>query len=176
MRLTFLLILFALVSCRETDLNKELLFDVPAFFEGEINQEKQNYSSLNKSFLYDNKTDSQVMIKFNAEKELNDFLELDLNKPAYVGAFKKSEIKLDSGSFVLMYESTQKGVDLKKVEIVFRNKTPQSLKFYFEESNNLYESGKELFYEVNKGFVKSGYQRTKFKDPVKYRIEAEYFR
>ena len=72
MRLTFLLILFALVSCRETDLNKELLFDVPAFFEGEINQVKQNFSSLNKSFLYDNKTDSQVMIKFNAEKELND--------------------------------------------------------------------------------------------------------
>lgn len=172
MRLIFLLVFFTLVSCQEPELNKEKLFDVPAFFEGEINQVKQNFSSLNKTFLYDNKTDSQVLIKFNVEKELNDFLELDLNKPAYVGAFKKSEIKLDSGSFVLMYESAQKGVDLKKVEIVFRNKIPQSLKFYFEESNNLYESGKELFYEVNKGFVKSGYQRTKFKDPMKYRIEG----
>jgi hypothetical protein len=31
-----------------------------------------------------------------------------------------------------------------------------------------------LFYEVNKGFVKSGFQRTKFKDTVKYRIEGIY--
>jgi hypothetical protein len=174
MRLIFLLVLFALVSCQQPELNKEDLFDVPTFFEGEINQVKQNFSSLNKTFLYDNKTDSQVLIKFNAEKELNDFIEIDLNKAAYVGAFKKSEIKLDSSSFLLMYESSQQGVDLKKVEIVFRNKTPQSLKFYFEETNNLYESGKELFYEVNKGFVKSGFQRTKFKDPVKYRIEGIY--
>ncbi len=176
MRLIYLVVLLAFFSCQQPQITDQELFDVPEFFEGEMNFVKQNFTKLHKSYLYDNKTDSLLMNKFNLEKELHDFLELDLNKAAYVGAFKKSEIKLDSGLVLLKYESEQKGVDLKKVEIVFRNSTPKSLRFYFEETNNLYESGKELFYETNKGFVISGFQRTKFKNPVKYRIEGEYFR
>jgi hypothetical protein len=174
MRLSFLLVLFALVSCQQQGINKEELFDVPDYFENEFKQVNQQFTKLNKTFLYDNKQDSVLLDSFNLEKELHDFLELDLNKAAYVGAFKQIETQLDSGSVLLVYESTQKGIDLSKIEILFYNDEVKSLRFIFEESNNLYESGKELFYQTNRGFVISGFQRTKFKDPAKYKIEGRY--
>ncbi|MFY8020716.1 MAG: hypothetical protein ACOVP1_05940 [Bacteroidia bacterium] len=147
---------------------------MPAFFKKELNAVQSQYSKLQLNYMYDQKLDTQIVDSKSLEKELHDFLLLDLNKSAYVGAFTRSELHPDSNTLVLHYEANQKGIDLNSFEIEYKNEEVVQLAFHFSTTNNLYESGKDLIYKTHKGFEIKGFQKTKFKDPVKYTIQVEY--
>ena len=174
MRLSTICFLLTLIACNQTAINKERLFDVPAYFKNEMSRVDSHFTKLHKLYVYDQKVDSQIVDSIVLSQELKDFLALDLNKAAYVGAFTLSESKLDSNTKLIQYQSTQKGIDLKSFEIVYKNEEVLKMAFHFSTSNNLYESGKDLLYETNIGYEINGFQKTRFKDPVEYSIQVKY--
>jgi hypothetical protein len=94
-------LLFALliVSCSAPEQRETITcFDFKGFMEHELYMLTLRDDSVKRELTWDRKTESQTILSdsMNWNKELGWFLELDLNKPAYRGAYVQN-VTLDKG-------------------------------------------------------------------------------
>lgn len=138
-------------SCHYSDTNNASQvseFDIPHFIQNEINELKTKNPTVNKTVIKDGATETQNLKISKWENELSHFANIDLNKNAYNGNFKK-----DSVNNEVSYAFSKGETDKLLVKIIYKENKPYSLEIQKENSNLLF-SNKEIL-QYTKGIAYS---------------------
>lgn len=140
-KITFLVLVISSFSCTEPEqVAMAEYYDLNTFLENQIEQLQQTAVGYNKIAVMNGETNELPDFKPDWKRELELFISTDLNKSAYVGAYK--EVKLPSSvSYELM-----EGFDhpVKSLIIELENEQPIAIKAEMITENFLYSSERNM--------------------------------
>jgi hypothetical protein len=136
-----LIILFTSCQNQENQNATKNYYDLAGFINIQIKKLTDNQPLIAKSVLIEGKSENLNNNKIDWQKELELFLQADLNKQAYQNSY--NEVKTDS-SVVYQLKADEK-LPVKSLEIYFdKSHSPHFIKAELSTKNYLYESHKSL--------------------------------
>ena len=151
------IILFA--GCNEeAALSKAKYFSLPDFFKKESASLRNNKSSLIKKVNYDGKEEMMQIESPVWEDELRPFLDCDINKPAYVGAYTVDTAVTD-GAYVVYYKAKEPKMPIRLVSLKFINDMLVSVYAETGKSNAWFQLRQEMTYTPHEGYRIKGEQK-----------------
>lgn len=157
-------------SCISSVHDKGLLtkeFDFPSFFQQEIGLLNTLQPQVDKTVIKDSTSETKNLVIEDWNKELSSFLSIDLNKPAYRGAYQK-----DSADNVVIYTFTDSTLDLSSIRVVYKDHIPATLMIKKETKNLLYDTKESLEYVRGKRYSIDKRQNVKILGSHQYKIEG----
>lgn len=164
-------LLFAgfLMSCgtpeQEQPSTKLEYFDLKGYFSKEAASLARSTAMVDKTVIITDSAERKQVKITNWEKELSAFVDADINKAAWKGAFKSR--KNEDG---LEYTSTNEKVPVKRLQIFKRNEAITGIVIVLENSNYLYRSTDTLRYYPDSLYQIKKSQQIKLMSPKRYQI------
>ena len=149
---------------------QEKYFDIPAFFQKEIDSLASINPEINKTVKKDEQEETKKLKIKDWQIELSSFQAIDLNKSAYAGF-----VKVDSTDSLIQYSFTNPDLDLSCVRIKL-NKDGQAdmISIEKEVKNTLYKTSEFLVYEKNKFYLVEKNQQVKVMGENYYKVQGEF--
>ena len=145
---------FGLSCSMESPINQNtdqsVYFDIPSYFENEIAQ--RPWDSMRKTVEFNNQVEEYNPDQFDIYEELKETLELQINKPAWIGKFKVDSIVNDKQQLeAVIYNTEEDNIAIKEVELLYDKgkDTPTTLRILREQSSLIYQRKQWITY--NKG-------------------------
>lgn len=142
-----LLLLFSLmiltISCQnqQSENQVKVYYDLAGFIKSQIQELTKTKVKVQKRVLLDDKKEVVELDKINWEKELELFVQADLNKQAYQLSYDKAE----NDSLVVYQLKNGEKLPVNRLEIAFDDKKhPRRIEAKLNTKNYLYESSKTL--------------------------------
>lgn len=150
-------------SCESAKGDKKF-FDIPGYFESEIDSIKSNFTKVEKTYVYNGDTNRKELkvVDIDWEKELAFFLECDINKPAYYPNMKEQSSTphaFNDSITKTEYETESKKLNIQFVEVVSKNEKVLSILIRMSKSNLISNTSLEAFYEKDKKYSIQGVQQ-----------------
>ncbi len=150
--------------------SQEKFFDIPTFFQQEINALSIQNPDIKKTVKKDDKEETKTLKIKDWNTELSSFQAIDLNKQAYAGY-----IKVDTSDSVIQYSFTNPDLDLSCVRIKLDKKgNPEIISIEKEVRNTLYNTAEFLVYEKNKFYLVEKNQHVKVMGENYYKVQGEF--
>ena len=150
--------------------NQEKYFDIPAFFQKEIDSLASINPEINKTVKKDDQEESKKLKIKDWQIELSSFQAIDLNKPAYAGF-----VKVDSTDSLIQYSFTNPELDLSCVRIKLNKEgNPEMISVEKEVRNTLYKTSEFLVYEKDKFYLVEKNQQVKVMGENYYKVQGEF--
>jgi len=164
-------ILLSACTPSETDIDTKSneYIDISGFFKEEANRLNDLNASLEKSL--NNGASNEIVLRTDVDwtEELNPFIDIDLNKPAYKNGYKIDTININSG-YQIKYSSIDESLELKSVSIDFIKEQIQKIIVIHKKDNIYYLSKEELIYETGKSFHIKVRNELKTGKPIQFGI------
>jgi hypothetical protein len=188
MRLPYLLIfILAFTSCQQKAKEKSknlTYFDLAGYFKNEAKRLSRINRPIGKTVWIDGKSEQKIIKIKDWEKELAVFIEADINKGSWKGAFKKSEsyfmmlpTRYSSTSrhdTTITYTSNNEKIPIKTLKIVKQGNEVFSIQIFLHNINDLYTSQDSLIYFPDSLYEIKKVQRIKLMDEKKYIVKGEF--
>ncbi|MFC5410495.1 hypothetical protein ACFPMF_14305 [Larkinella bovis] len=151
-------------------------YDLESYLEQQISQLKARNPTVVKQAGFGKDQEQQTTKGIDWSRELDLFLQADINKQAYQSSYQKN--RPDS----LTYEYRLKAgenlpVQVLRVELDSVTHQPRLVKATLRTKNSLYESERNLWLESEQGVIKryhiDGFQRLAWLDEKRFLIEGE---
>jgi hypothetical protein len=143
--LAFTFLVLSLAACQQKKIrNKQLEYvDLQGFFSAEARRLNGLKPTFNKTVCINGKKESKVLNKsIDWEKELSEFKEADINKPAFKGMYQISTLPNKT-----IYTTLRKNVSIKRIEVEFGDaKKPTGIRIFQLTKNMIYQSTDTLSY------------------------------
>ncbi|MBK0403666.1 hypothetical protein I5M27_11765 [Adhaeribacter sp. BT258] len=154
-------------------------FDVPGFMQQQLVLLKKQQPALQKTvWVNHEKPETQQLQNINWEKELQHFLEIDLNKKALQGGYEVSEHNTAAGKRTVYTRKADVNTPIKTLEI-FTDKANavKELRAVSEEKNALFFNREERFLslgtdQILQKYYVSGVQKVLLFDSLHYTAKA----
>jgi len=173
MRKYALLLVGFLMSCgtpEQEQRSAELeYFDLKGYFSKEAASLSRSAALVSKTVIVNDSAEQKQVKITNWEKELSAFVDADINKVAWKGAFKT--ISNDAG---LQYTSTNDKVPVKRLQIIKNNEAITGIVIVLENSNYLYRSTDTLSYYPDSLYQIKKSQQIKLMSPKRYQITGRF--
>lgn len=140
----FIVFLFTACNLKEKEREKvknKLYFDMESYFKKEAERMSKKNSPINKTVSINGKTERKTISIKNWEREWHAFLDADINKASWRGAFKLSDV-----AGTKTYTTENEKIPVKKLEITAKNGKVTSIKIFIDNVNDLYVSKDSLSY------------------------------
>jgi hypothetical protein len=173
-----LIFILALAAC--TNPTKEApagtYYDLKSYIEQQIGQLKSQQPTVLKHAGFGDDKEQQTTKDIDWSRELDLFLQADINKQAYQSSYQK--LHPDS----LTYEYTLKPgeklpVQFLRVELDSATRQPRLVKATLRTKNSLYESVRNVWLESEKGAIKhyhiEGFQQLAWLEEKRFLIDGE---
>lgn len=173
-----IVIMLGLVAC--TNPTKEApagtYYDLKSYIEQQISQLQKQQPTVVKQAGFGDDQEHQTTKAIDWSRELDLFLQADINKQAYQSSYQKSQP--DS----LTYEySLKPGENLPvkrlRVELDSATRQPRLVKATLRTKNSLYESERNVWLESEKGVIKryhiEGFQQLAWLDAKRFLIDGK---
>lgn len=137
-----------LIGCAEADVQNstKTYFDLAGFITQQITQLNNNQPLTHKSLLIEEKNETLNTTKIDWQKELELFLQADLNKQAYQLSYNEEKTPLMAIYTIKEGES----LPIKTLKILFNEeKSPKHIEVFMQVKNYLYQSEKKLSMNLN---------------------------
>lgn len=150
-------------------------YDLKSYIDQQISQLQKQKPMVSKQTGFGKETDQQTTQDIDWSRELDLFLQADINKQAYQSSYQKN--RPDS----LTYEYTLKTgenlpVQFLRIELDSVSHQPRRVKATLRTKNSLYESQRNIWLESEKGIVKryhiDGFQQLAWLDEKQFLIEG----
>ncbi|MEZ4903816.1 MAG: hypothetical protein R2822_19715 [Spirosomataceae bacterium] len=145
MRYLIFAFLFIFISCQNANNTNapKNYFDLKGFIETQIKELEKRKPLVNKKMALGDVTDTTSTTNINWAKELDLFIQADLNKQAYQLSY---DIATPTAQICLysLKPSEKLPVKLLKIELDEKTKQPILIEALFQEENQLYDSEKKL--------------------------------
>lgn len=168
-RLALLFIIF-ISSCtiQEETKSKYDFFDIKGFFEAEAKRLSDKKTLSNKIVTQNNQSEIKKGLSVDWNDELALFIASDLNKPAWINSYKRSEDDL-----IISYLAIDTNLRTRYVEIQ-KDKNGKVVFFKIKNitRNMLYESSEELSYIPDSSYIINKNQRVRFLGNNQYQIKG----
>ncbi|WP_052354121.1 hypothetical protein [Flectobacillus major] len=171
--LASLFLMLSLVSChQQVEQNNLKYFDLKGTFETQIKKLSQRKPSVVKSVKAGNTTDTQTKIIQDWEKELEFFVQTDINKPAFINSYQIEE----SDSLIRYILKPNEHNTVKSIIIKKKAGVIVAFDALVSDTNYLYSSERRLNAYFDKGsltdYYIDGYQQLVFGDKKAYTIKG----
>lgn len=143
--------------------------DIPAYFQKEIIRLKTENPTVVKTVKKDKQEETKEVQIANWENELSNYLNIDLNKPAYHGLFTK-----DSTDYKVTFSAKDSNLDISFIEISYVLTEPVEFKIKRKVKNSLYQTEETLYYHKNKSYSLEKHQSVIALDDNHYYIEGRF--
>lgn len=107
------------------------------------------------------------------ENELRPFLDCDLNKPAYAGAYIIDSVVTDS-TCTVHYEAKEPKTPIRTVMLNYRHDTMTSLYMEIGKSNAWFQLKQEMTYTPGEGYRITGEQKMAIGEETKFSIAGRF--
>jgi len=152
------------------DPNQEIYFDIPSYFQKEIDSLASANPDINKTVKKDDSEEIKKLKIKDWKIELSSFQAIDLNKSAYAGF-----VKVDTVDSVLQYSFTNPKLDLSCVRIKLdQSGKAEMISIQKEVRNTLYKTSEFLVYEKNKFYLVEKNQQVKVMGDNYYKVQGEF--
>ncbi len=168
-RLALLFVVF-ISSCtiQEETKSKYDFFDIKGFFEAEAKRLSQKRTLSNKIVTQNNQSEIKKGLPVDWNDELALFIASDLNKPAWINSYKRSEDDLRISYLAIDTNLRTRYIEIKKDQ----NGKAFFLKIKNISRNMLYESSEELTYIPDSSYTINKNQRVRFLGNNQYQIKG----
>ena len=148
-----LIISLLFVGCAETKTQNstKTYFDLAGLVSQQITELNKNQPLTHKNLLIEEKTEALNTTKIDWAKELELFLQADLNKQSYQLSYNKEE---SPQMFTYTLKVGEK-LPVKQLKIVFEKNSPKHIEALLQTKNYLYESEKHLSMDFDKKQLKN---------------------
>jgi hypothetical protein len=157
-------------SCSQPSQNKmqvKTYFDLKSYFEKEANQLNRVNLAIDK-YVSINGNISQKSVRIeDFHKELNSFIDADINKAAW-----KNEFKVTRKGDIITYLTSNQKIPVKKLEIQYQDKRVSSIYIVMKVDNMLYHSTDTLTYKPNQYYEIKKLQKIKLLEEKRYTIKG----
>ncbi len=161
-------------GCTQESTNEtKKYFDLNAFIQAKIEVLNKKKPAFEKTVWNENTPETKTVVIQDWGKELELFLQADLNKPAYLNSYEVTETDTLSKYQLKNTESLPvKLLMIHKVE-----GKPESIEATVQNKNYLYESNKQIRLHLTEGEIDnyfiSGTQQLVFGDKKVFKVEAK---
>lgn len=141
--LTFFFLIVLTISCQnpQADSQTKTYYDLAGFIKNQIQELTKSKIQVQKRVFLDDKKEEVKLDKIDWEKELELFIQADLNKQAY----QLSYDKVENDSLVVYQLKNGEKLPVSRLEMAFDNKrNPKRIEAKLNTKNYLYESSKTL--------------------------------
>ena len=145
-------------------------FDLPAFFENEVNHLTSENPVIEKKISKDEKTETKVLSSIDWKGELAAFIDIDLNKPSWARSFLVDTTFLSPKKYEVLYTAVEDEMAVREVKLLFENNSCSFVQIKKRSENSLFSSFQNLEYSKGEGYKINGYQKVKFAFDTKYEI------
>ena len=151
-------------------INQEKFFDIPTFFQREIDSLASVNPEINKTVKKDDQEETKKLKIKDWAVELSSFQAIDLNKPAYAGF-----VKVDRTDSLIQYSFTNPELDLSCVRIKLDAQgNPHMISVEKQVKNTLYKTSEFLAYEKNGFYLVEKNQQVKVMGDNYYKVQGEF--
>lgn len=149
---------------------QEKYFDIPAFFQKEIDSLVALNPEINKTVKKDEQEETKKLKIKDWQVELSSFQAIDLNKPAYAGF-----VKVDATDSLIQYSFTNPELDLSCVRIKMDKAGKlEMISIEKEVRNTLYKTSEFLVYEKNNFYLVEKNQQVIVMGANYYKVQGEF--
>ena len=175
--LAFFFFTFLLTGCSSSNNKKESPkehFDIPGFFEKQVNELQAINPAVEKKINKDGKTETKTLENIDWKKELAPFFDVDINKPSWIKSFSADTVFLTSNRFEITYTANEDETPVKQVKLLFENNSCNFVQINKKSNNKLFSFYQELEYRKGEGYKINGYQSVKYAFDTSYEIISEF--
>jgi hypothetical protein len=146
LRLIFLLLFLGLAACtpEKNQARTGQYYDLASFVESQIGELDSLRPTVEKTVVSGNARETKQISAINWSKELDLFVQADLNKPAYRNSYQVEKV----GDYTLIYRARpgeEVPVKYLKIEVDAAAGKPRHVEVTITSENYLYNSEKKLF-------------------------------
>jgi hypothetical protein len=165
------------ISCTNPKSSERVIsyFDLKTFFENEIERLNKLNPSVQKIALNDNKRENKIFTKVDWEKELNIFIESDINKSAWKNSYSTASAS-DSSSETLTYKALEGSLSIRYISVKKDQHTQKVKEIEIRKVtiNNLYRSTQVLKYFPDSTYYIIGKQKVRLMDENMYGVIGSF--
>ncbi|MFD1144055.1 hypothetical protein ACFQ4C_23215 [Larkinella insperata] len=151
-------------------------YDLKSYIEQQISQLQKQQPTVEKQAGFGKEKDQQTTKEIDWSRELDLFLQADINKQAYQTSYQKN--RPDSLTYEYTLKTTEKlPVQFLRIELDSATHQLRRVKATLRTKNSLYESERNVWLEAEKGNLKryhiDGFQQLAWLDPKQFLIEGK---
>ena len=170
--------LISLSSCRQSEVAPEAekkYFDIPLFFKKESERLTSERKYLKKVIIKDKIREEKIIQEPEWEQELSAFMQIDVNKPAFINTYRKDTLMLSENSYEVRYTAIETPLTIPLISLIFENSSCIFVSVKKDNSNKLFSSVQELQYNKETGFFISGKLDVRYFYKTEYQIESIFY-
>jgi len=155
---------------KKSDLaNNALYFDIKGYFEQEAIRLNSQHRGVTKTISINGIPESKKLIVIDFKKELSAFIDADINKLSWKGAFN-----VEKNDSLTIYRTADQKIPVKSVEIYEVAHQIKAIRILRANSNMLYKTADTLLYQKDKGYEIKKMQDVKLLSPAYYSIVGRF--
>ena len=171
---TLIFLLLILTGCRdESPVAQTRYFSAPDYFKNECKLLNTSHMTLLKKVNYGGKEEMMQIQQPEWEKEIRPFLDCDLNKPAYAGAYT-IDTAFTTGAYTIHYSAKERSLPIRKVSLTFQEDRLHSVYMETGKSNAWFKLKQEMTYTPGEGYRISGEQKMAIGKETKFIIAGRF--
>lgn len=162
----------ALASCtlkEQENKNTKAYFDLEGYLKKEALRLQKANPLINKTVVVGGKSETHKVKIADWKKELDLFIQSDINKAAWRGSFSSS---LANG--MSTYTSQNAKVPVKKLEVSFKGNKVSAIRIFVSNTNDLYKSNDSLSYYPDSLYQIKKVQQIRLRAEKKYEITGKF--
>ncbi|NBA76029.1 hypothetical protein GOQ04_10785 [Emticicia sp. ODNR4P] len=171
--LASLFLMLSVMACnQQVEQSNHKYFDLKGTFETQIKELSRRKPTVQKSVKVGTTADTQTKVIQDWEKELDFFIQADLNKPAFLNSYQISQ---NDSLVTYMLKPTETQL-VKEIKLVLKNGKLQQVYALLSDENYLYKTRKEIKADFEHNRLKhyeiDGFQQLVFGEKKAYQIKA----
>lgn len=150
-------------------------YDLPQCMRQQVDALNKMGKSVRKKLTKDGLTQVLEKSDVNWAEELELFIDSDINRPAWRGAFITDTVHLER-MFVISYRTENKEIPVKNVVVTIDRENKQCLKVSIDRltDNFLYTSVQKLFFTPGEGYTIKGNLKVHFLFESEFAVESTF--
>lgn len=153
--------------------DQRFYYDLPKCMTHQVETLQKMGKQVRKKLTKDGQTQTVERGEVNWKEELELFMECDINRPAWRGAFSADTVQLER-IMVITYRTDNDEIPVKSVVVTLDRENRQCLRLTIDRGteNFLYSSSQKLFFTPGEGYTIKGHLKVPFIFDSEFSVES----
>lgn len=155
--------------------DQRFYYDLPKCMSYQAETLERMGKHVRKRLTKDGQTQVVERGEVNWKEELELFIDSDINRPAWRGAFRADTVVLER-MLVITYQTENREIPVKSVVVTLDRENRQCLRLTIERGsdNFLYTSSQKLFFTPGEGYIIKGHLKVPFIFESEFSVESTF--
>lgn len=174
---------FSVIGCQfspgntasEGEENRQPFFDMRGYFSRQIERLQREQPPARKTVTFNNETDTKMLDSLNYERELEVFLNADINRAAWWDRYRiDSSFTNQNQLQTVTYTAADKDLRIRSLKVEYENGEVDQIEALSETTGPAADRRQHLFFDPQWGYRIESRQDVAFSKPREMKIEVQF--